>query len=102
MTAPLTPDQARNWFSTIYSITERSTPITMVFILVTGALFAWYVLGELRDSRGHSIELYNRLLLTKDAQLSMAMDFADSLAKVSLHCNVPMEQVLPDIGKYPR
>jgi hypothetical protein len=95
MTAPLTPDQARSWFSVLYAVTEKSTPITMLFILIVGSLSVWYTLRELSNSRLRTIQAYNQLLQAKDEKLIQAMNFAESLAKVSLHCNVPLEEVMP-------
>lgn len=94
---PLTPDQAKGWFNTLYSFTERSTPITMVFILITGGLFSWYMLNELSESRRRVIQVHTSYIASKDAHLANAVEYANSLAKIALHCNVPVQEVMPKV-----
>lgn len=83
MTSPLTPNEAKNWFNTIYSITEQSTPITLVFMLVTGALFAWYTLDQLTRVRTMSLTFYQQLLDCKDSQIAQATHYAEELSRIS-------------------
>lgn len=101
MTAPLTPDQAKSWFNTIYSVTERSTPITMVFILITGGLFSWYMLREISTARQTVYTIHTSYIASKDAQLANALEYANSLAKITLHCNTPLQEVMPRIQTSP-
>lgn len=73
MTTPLTPEGARSWFNTLYGFTERSTPITMVFILIAGVTFGWYMLGEIRRTRGITLQLHQDLIAAKDAQIALIL-----------------------------
>jgi predicted negative regulator of RcsB-dependent stress response len=87
MTAPLTPDQARSWFSTLYSLTEKSTPITLMFLLIAGALFGWVITKRQAVSDTRLKHLYDQFVASKDAQIAKAEEYALKLAEIVAHCN---------------
>lgn len=67
------PEQANTWFRTLYAITEKSTPITMVFLLVVSTMMGWYLLGEHRRLQEHVITLVERVWLMDERLVEMAL-----------------------------
>lgn len=76
MSSHLTPEGASSWFKTFYVITEKSTPITMIFIvafMVTG-----YIVTKREIRRLHDV---NQQLWVKVQQQNVEM------IKIALDCH---------------
>lgn len=71
--AGLTPEGARGWLQTILTLTNEATSITLVFMLITGGLFGWYMLKELGRTRQMNLDLWHRVLDAEKAQLELAL-----------------------------
>lgn len=56
MVTPLTPEGASSWFKTFYGITEKSTPITLAFILAIMIVGGYF--GGKHIQRLHSYNEY--------------------------------------------
>lgn len=73
MPGPLGPDQASSWFRSLYTITEKSTPITMVFLLLVSTMMGWYLLGEHRRLQAHVVTLVERVFTMDERLVEMAL-----------------------------
>ena len=73
MVNPLTPDNARGWLGTLMPLLERSTPITMLLLLLLGAGVVWHLLGQITTERTRVERLAQWLLDEKAAHLALAL-----------------------------
>jgi hypothetical protein len=86
MATPLTPDEAKSWFSVLYSATEKSTPVTMLFLLVAGGIFGWHLLKQIDHSRTTLVDLHHQLIAAKDGQLALSQDFTRQIRDILEKC----------------
>ena len=67
------PEHARGWLQTVLAVTDKATSVTLVFMLVTGGLFGWYMLQELARVRTMNLDLWKQLLAAEKATLELAL-----------------------------
>lgn len=74
MTTPLTPEGAKSWFNTFYSVTEKSTPITMLFLvafLVVGYVVTKREIKRLQDMNA---TVWQQLQQRNNDMIQLALD----------------------------
>jgi hypothetical protein len=69
----LTPQGAQGWLSTILTVTDRATSLTLLFMLLTGGLFGHFALKEMRRVHAVSLSLFEQLQESHKAQLDLAL-----------------------------
>lgn len=83
------PEQAKSWFNTLYLAVEKATPITLLFLLLVGIGFFWYLLGIFGTAQSRIERLYTALIAAKDAQVAQADAFRDELRLLLRDCPRP-------------
>lgn len=74
MTTPLTPEGAKNWFNMVYSVTEKSTPITMFFLVAF--MIIGYVVTKKEITRLHVVNqaIWHQLQEKNVEMLKLALE----------------------------
>jgi hypothetical protein len=69
----LTPEGARGWLGMLLDVTSKATPVTLLFMLLTGGLFGHFALKEMRRVHAVSLSLFDQLQASHKAQLELAL-----------------------------
>jgi hypothetical protein len=83
------PEQARSWFQTAYLAVEKSTPITLLLLLLLSGLFGGYLLRQVEHSRTTVLTLYTALIAAKDLHLAQAQAFRTEMRDLLEDCRTP-------------
>ena len=91
----ITPELTKSWFTTLYGITEKGTPLTLVFLLGFGVFFAWVIMNHLNKTNARMDLLYTSYIESKDLQIIKAEDYANKIADMAIRCNISPSGVPP-------
>lgn len=67
------PEGAKGWLGVLLPLLEKSTPITLLFVLVMCVAMAWHLLGQIKIERARSHQIGQWLLDEKAAHLALAL-----------------------------
>lgn len=70
---PTNPDAARGWLKVALEALEKGTAVTLLLILLIGAMTAYYFLREVKRQRDLNVDLWQRLLASEKAQVELAV-----------------------------
>lgn len=89
MEGPFNHDQVKGWLGLVLSVVERATPLTLLFALLTGGLFGFYMLKRIEQGNEQRQMLYTALMAAKDAQLAREQEFRRELTAILQACQKP-------------
>ena len=67
------PEGVRGWLGVLMPLLDKSTPVTLLFVMVMCIVMAWHLLGQLQHERARSDRLGQWLLEEKAAHLALAL-----------------------------
>jgi hypothetical protein len=69
----LTPEGARGWLATVLVATDKASSVTLLFMLLTGGIFGYAAIKELRRTHAVTLTLFDQLQESHKAQLDLAL-----------------------------
>jgi hypothetical protein len=68
------PDTPRGWLLTLLELAREGGPVSLLIAMVSGALIAYVLIGEMRLLHAEKAEVHQQLLDSHKAHLDLARD----------------------------
>jgi hypothetical protein len=72
------PETPRGWLLTLLALAREGGPVSLLIAMVSGALIAYVLIGEMRTLHAEKDAIYQQLLAEHKAHLALAATCAPS------------------------